>query len=88
MWFWIVNIVEPKMHEQSVELLSWENIVQGFEVSVTMCLQQSSSMWSVKLFVFIYVCLMRLEYMTMWCMLYTLIHLHKHKQLIIICWNP
>ena len=60
MWSYIVNTMDPKVCEYSIGLLSWEKIVQGFEVSATVCLQQSSTTWYVKLFVLIYACLMRI----------------------------
>ena len=34
--------------------------MQGLEVSAAVCLQQSSTVWYVKLFVLIYICLMRI----------------------------
>ena len=61
MWSYIVNTMEPKVREGSDGLLSWEKILQGLEVSAAVCLHQSSIACYVELFVFIYVCLMRIE---------------------------
>ena len=56
-----MHTVELKVREQSVGLLDWKKFVQGLEVSVVVWLQQSITVWSDKLFVLIYVCLMNIE---------------------------
>ena len=48
------------MSEQSIGLLNGEKILQGLEVSAAVYLQQSSTALYVKLFVLIYVCLIRI----------------------------
>ena len=58
---YIVNTVEPKVHERGFGLLNSEKIVQELEVSAVVCLQQSSTACYVESFVLIYVCLMRIE---------------------------
>ena len=44
-----MNTVELKVIEWDVGLMNWEKIMQGLELSVAVCLQQSNIVWPDKL---------------------------------------